>query len=786
MTQNKTPSGKEGAVKNLIKSNSSIPQNNYGARPEDWVTLQYLWGVTPDMLPVVSNPNATISPNSSLASLGKTPSLYNGRGHVTGIAKWTEKQTTDDEIERWSSNPDYGIALQTRGIRAIDVDVTELGLSEAVAVILENYLGFNHSKRSRMGSSKFLVPYRLEDNEPLYKKVIKTDHGIIEFLGNGQQFICAGLHVSSGTHYDWGSDGIPGDVPTITRGKLNELISELSEVYAIEDVLESRANLGPGAIDDPLFDALEDKGLILAKRRDGSYNIECPYANEHGSVTVASSTTYFAPHTNGYAKANIKCLHATCNNRSQRDYEEALGIHRDVDLLPDLDKEDVLKSAIDANQKRQAEVDNDTPALDIHAQLPDVMREVATEYLSSALYCDQELATALIISAFGGMLSGGFSTHNQKTSTAQYFVFSADTGSGKEQLQRLASCLFKEAGKDTRISDIPASEAAFCTMLERDSNSYILTDEFGETLRGMFDRKGSPHKKAIPGMLMKLRTKVGSVFYGADYANPAKRPRAVINNPCLSVAGFTTPSQLHESLADGAIESGFLPRLLIIKSQQSCKQHNKNSRAFATPKSFTQWCEAIRRRESAHTAPILEDGKPSEEAKETARPCTDIPLSREAELSWHHEMEKKDKKMHSMREAGNHGADLISRRIEIAQGIALVFTLARKPDATEISNDDFKLAIKFVAHHQDSFVKHSLPDVGASDFSRLEKEVLGVIRKLFDRNKESVNQRALVNSCRKFKQSDQMTRVKVIEALVDQDAISMEAGARGAKRYLPL
>ncbi|EKM5824266.1 hypothetical protein PU342_004757, partial [Salmonella enterica] len=49
----------------------------WGATPDEWFHFDLVLGRTDQLLPVVCNPGATISPNSKLKMLGKTPSLYN-------------------------------------------------------------------------------------------------------------------------------------------------------------------------------------------------------------------------------------------------------------------------------------------------------------------------------------------------------------------------------------------------------------------------------------------------------------------------------------------------------------------------------------------------------------------------------------------------------------------------------------------------------------------------------------------------------------------------------------
>jgi hypothetical protein len=104
----------------------------YGAQPEDWAHFDMLLGLTEDLLPVVSNPKATISGRSSMRDLGKVPSIYNEQRQAVGFTGWTQHRSSPADIARWSRERDYGICLQTRRVRAIDVDVADVDLAQQI------------------------------------------------------------------------------------------------------------------------------------------------------------------------------------------------------------------------------------------------------------------------------------------------------------------------------------------------------------------------------------------------------------------------------------------------------------------------------------------------------------------------------------------------------------------------------------------------------------------------------------------------------------------------------
>jgi hypothetical protein len=173
----------------------------YGATPSDW--LHFDWGLdlTEDLLPVVSNPNAKISPKSSLKALGKTPSVYNSQGLVVGIPNWTKRITTAEEIDEWERQPDYGICIQTRRLRAIDIDVDDPDRAREITAFLQRNMGVKTYRRWRENSGKCLLAFMCPGT--FSKRAFKVKGGgQVEFLADGQQFVAVGTH-PTGVRYQW-------------------------------------------------------------------------------------------------------------------------------------------------------------------------------------------------------------------------------------------------------------------------------------------------------------------------------------------------------------------------------------------------------------------------------------------------------------------------------------------------------------------------------------------------------------------------------------------------------
>lgn len=297
----------------------------FGALPSEWSHFALVLGLTPDLLPVVSNPHAIISPNSKMKGLGKTPSKYNNARQVGGIPGWTQFTSSADNVAQWSKEPDYGICLQTRIARALDCDITDARLAAQVHAEIDDFLKIKLPCRSRANSPKFLLAFTLEGTYP--KRTIKTEHGMIEFLGTGSQFIAAGTH-PSGERYTWGAP-LPDEIPTLTPKRFNALWARLGALFAVEPPTTSvpaRAlKHSKVTQDDPIAKALFDRGSILAPGKDHSLHIVCPFAEGHSTDTGDSSTSYFPAHTGGFERGHFVCLHASCAGRTDGDFLEALG-----------------------------------------------------------------------------------------------------------------------------------------------------------------------------------------------------------------------------------------------------------------------------------------------------------------------------------------------------------------------------------------------------------------------------------------------------------------------------
>lgn len=311
------------------------PSSVYGATLPEWTHVDLILGLTDDVLPIVSNPNRKISQHSKLdgGQLGKVPSIIGRDGMVVGLAKWTERVTTGSEIAQWIKESDYGIGLQCRTVRAVDVDIEDASKAQEIRQAIVEHLGYLPPVRGRQNSSKFLMPFRVEHDEDIRKKVIKTDRGNIELLGNGQQFVFAGMH-PKGCRYAW-EGGLPQVIPNLTFEQWRSLAAMLEKKFGIEPSVTmtiGRKGQGNGQApdEDPLGDFLDEKGWTVSEDRDGTRHIRCPFEDGHSMGTPGDGSTSYFPPDKDFARGHFKCLHASCAGRTDGDFLEAVEYGKDM------------------------------------------------------------------------------------------------------------------------------------------------------------------------------------------------------------------------------------------------------------------------------------------------------------------------------------------------------------------------------------------------------------------------------------------------------------------------
>ena len=176
-----------------------------------------------------------------------------------------------------------------------------------------------------------MLPFFLEGVYP--KRVIKLDDvkggDMVEFLGNGQQFVAYGTH-PEGERYVWDWRGCP-TYPSLTGDEFEAWWREYFERFGavqLGGTSGTRKALVAGAkvvTTDPVALYLMEKDIYLGEGKDGTLNIVCPWSDNHSMTSGDTETVYMPPGGRGYGQGHFKCLHGGCAGKTDSDFLEAVG-----------------------------------------------------------------------------------------------------------------------------------------------------------------------------------------------------------------------------------------------------------------------------------------------------------------------------------------------------------------------------------------------------------------------------------------------------------------------------
>jgi len=199
-------------------------------------------GYLGELIPILP-PDAKMSEKSAVSpkQRGKIPGIYHpNRGVWTGFPDWSTATFTMDDVRKWDRWPKANKGLRTRIYQAVDIDTEVPMATDAIRDAAFGFFG-RTLIRGRKGSLRILLPYRMRVGDaPMPKLRVTWTHPLApdegsacEFLGNGQQFVCEGIH-PSGNPYTW-AGGVephvfgPDPLPPITAEMRNAFVKHIVE-----------------------------------------------------------------------------------------------------------------------------------------------------------------------------------------------------------------------------------------------------------------------------------------------------------------------------------------------------------------------------------------------------------------------------------------------------------------------------------------------------------------------------------------------------------------------------
>lgn len=159
-----------------------------------------------DQLVCVVPPDGRLAAKTTLTDemRGKAPGRFRN-GVWTGQKDWYTYEPTEADIGRWSDLK-ANTGMKAGLFPALDVDIMDVALVRRVLTIARDTLGLGAVRVGRR--PKALVMYRLADDAALFgpvrlKFTLNGSKHIVEFLGEGAQYLVGGIHPTTRRPYEW-------------------------------------------------------------------------------------------------------------------------------------------------------------------------------------------------------------------------------------------------------------------------------------------------------------------------------------------------------------------------------------------------------------------------------------------------------------------------------------------------------------------------------------------------------------------------------------------------------
>lgn len=350
--------------------------------------------------------------------------------------------------------------------------------------------------------------------------------------------------------------------------------------------------------------------------------------------------------------------------------------------------------------------------------------------------------------------------------TNLYAIGICDSGGGKDRPLKAAINLMVDAGQQHQMggSKIASGQAMVTDVTNNPALMYAI-DEVGFLISSAADRKRAPkHATEIMDNLTEFYSKSSDRFLGTSYADQSKeggKPRKVIEQPCLSLFGVTTPGVFWGSLTSSNVMDGSLARMVIFQSENDYPDPQYDVPRRDIPANLVMALQNVVAGAKGHQGFPLGEG-PQQKPKPYVVPYAD----EKAKLFYVAMREEENNLLKKHR--GTNQNSIIARFAENATKIALIRAIAGNPAAPVLTEADLKWGKKISWQSVASLLKAVREKVADNDREGDLKRHLAAIT---DAGKKGATGTDLSQAIRGF---DKRRRIEILEELNDtSDIISV-------------
>jgi hypothetical protein len=515
-------------------------------------------------------------------------------GKSPNLKEWQRKLDVPfDEIERWERQfpQATNTGVLTRNVPVFDADILNRDAADGVERLVRERFGARGIILVRTGlAPKWAIPFRTDTPFKKISVLLTAPDGSkgqkIEFLGDGQQAVCFGIHPDTHRPYSWHGDPIEDEPGLVPRDQL-PLINEEEAQAIIDDATRLLVDKFGYERADKKANEKNDRERIDWAQKLGNIIRGADLHDSLRDLAASMSGSGMSPGAvKGILRAAMNNSAAPRDKRWQERYD-------DIDRL------------VDGAVERFQHSSTTTPLFDPWAQFVvppfplDVLPPVAREFVTSqslVIGCDPSALAMAVLGALSGALDHQFEIkmmkHGDWCEQPRLWILLVGPPSSKKtpifdtaarpleehqatlnrqyQAEMFAYFKAKKRGKDVEKPKPPPRSVVWDTTTEKlgeilsrsGKGVLVKRDEIAGWVGGMEKYSNSARGGAAD------RAFWLKAFDGGSYAyDRLQRGEIHIDNLSVTMIGGIQPKRLAE--LHGLTSDGLLQRFIPVLMQQA-------------------------------------------------------------------------------------------------------------------------------------------------------------------------------------------------------------------------
>lgn len=197
-------------------------------------------------------------------------------------------------------------------------------------------------------------------------------------------------------------------------------------------------------------------------------------------------------------------------------------------------------------------------------EVPGVLGQLIDWITDTSRRPNRILALGAAVTIIGTLIGRRVATPTQ-ASTHLYFITLARSGAGKDHALNAIPKIMNAVDASQHVGPGSfMSASALSNHIAEHPLSVSPMDEFGAFLKKINHRRGSSHEQGIKKI---LRTVWGKNFEPFITDRSAAKQSVMVQAPCFSIYGASTPDEFYSGLEGFDIKDGFLNRFLVVSTE---------------------------------------------------------------------------------------------------------------------------------------------------------------------------------------------------------------------------